>query len=87
MALTIVINAFLGYLFVLFVNHIVDLFNELNNFFLGGMIVLIGFNLFYVIARRAMPNSNLTFTHPLNLIGVVSFMGIILLHVFVINLI
>lgn len=51
---TIAINLFLGYLWILFINHIIDVVNKLNNtFIVSGIIIVTGTALMGIIAFAA----------------------------------
>ncbi|MFD1779080.1 hypothetical protein ACFSFW_10415 [Fredinandcohnia salidurans] len=55
-SLSIILNAFLGYLWVLFINHIIEIANSMNNtLIIGGLIIIIGSGLFWEIVKRVAP--------------------------------
>ncbi|MCI1593523.1 hypothetical protein [Heyndrickxia oleronia] len=88
MVLSIVLNLFLGYLWILFSDHIVSKVNLMNNtFIIGGLILLIGTLLFLEIAQRITPFNNYKFTHPVKLVGYASFGLIVVFHLLVFNII
>lgn len=88
MLLSIVLNLFLGYLWILFTDHIVSKVNLINNtFIIGGLILLIGTLLFLEIAQRITPFNKYKFTHPVKLVGNASFVLILVFHFLVFNII
>lgn len=77
-ALSIILNAFLGYLYVVFIFHIVDIANNMNNVFVfGGIIIILGTSLFFEIVRRVSPFNEYNKTHPINIVGSTSFIGMV----------
>lgn len=87
-ALAIILNAFLGYLWILFINHIVRIANSMENtFIVGGLIILMGTTLFFEIVRRVTPFNEYKFTHPVKLAGVVSFVAVVVVDLLLLNLI
>lgn len=86
--LSIVLHLFIGYLWILFVDHVVSIANSVNNtFIVGGLIILIGFTLFWEVVRRIAPFNEYKVTHPVKLIGYASFIAVIVVHLYVVNLI
>ena len=84
----ILLNAFLGYLWVLFIDHIIGVVNLLDQVFLvGGFIILIGSILFWEILKRVTPFNEEKFTHPIKITGFVSFGTVVVIHLFAINII
>ncbi|MEK3988468.1 hypothetical protein [Robertmurraya sp. FSL R5-0851] len=87
-ALSIILNAFLGYLWILFIDHIVRVANSMENtFIVGGLIILIGTTLFWEIVKRVTPFNEYKFTHPVKLAGFISFGVVVVVNLFVLNLI
>jgi hypothetical protein len=77
-ALSIILNAFLGYLYVVFIIHIVDIANNMNNVFVfGGIFIVLGTTLFFEIVRRVSPFNEYKKTHPINIVGSSSFIGMV----------
>jgi hypothetical protein len=88
LALSIILNAFLGYLWILFIDHIVNVANSMGNtFIVGGLIILIGTALFWEIVNRVTPFNEYKITHPVKLAGVISFGLVVFVNFFVLNLI
>jgi hypothetical protein len=86
--LSIVLNAFLGYLWILFIEHIVSIANSMDNvFIIGGIVIIIGSTLFMEIVKRVTPFNQYKFTHPVKLTGFVSFGLVVIVHVFIVNII
>ncbi|MFH5836729.1 hypothetical protein ACHAL6_11715 [Proteiniclasticum sp. C24MP] len=87
-ALSIILNAFLGYLWLLFIDHIVRVANSMENtFIVGGLIILIGTALFWEIVNRVTPFNKYKITHPVKLAGFISFGLVVVVDLFVLNLI
>ena len=87
-ALSIMLNLFLGYLWIIFTDHIVSIANSMNNsFVVGGLIILAGTFLFWEIAGRIRPFHDYKITHPVKLAGFASFAAVIAVHLFVVNLV
>lgn len=87
-ALSMLLNGFLGYLWVLFITQIIQIANSLNNtFFVGGLIIIIGSGLFWEIVKRVAPYNEYKFTHPVKITGFISFTIVVVTHLFVVNLI
>ncbi|WNF38331.1 hypothetical protein RJD24_07870 [Bacillaceae bacterium IKA-2] len=79
--LSIILNAFLAYLWILFINHIVNLVNSMNNsFIVGALLIGVGSALFFEIVGRVTPFSQYKFPHPLKLTGVASFVLVVAVH-------
>ncbi|WP_043929803.1 hypothetical protein [Bacillus sp. EB01] len=77
--LSIILNAFLGYLWILFVDHIVGIANSMENvFFIGGIIIVIGTFLFFEIVKRITPFNEYKNTHPIKLAGFTSFLLVVI---------
>lgn len=88
LALSIILNAFLGYLWILFIDHIVNVANSMENtFIVGGLIILIGTALFWEIVNRVTPFNKYKITHPVKLAGFISFTLVVVVDLFVLNLI
>ena len=86
--LSIVLNAFLGYLWILFINHIVNFANSMNNsFVVGGLIVVLGTVLFFEIVHRVTPFNQYKLTHPIKITGIVSFVSVAAIHLLGFNLV
>jgi hypothetical protein len=87
-SLTIVLNAFLAYLWIIFINHIVNLVNSMNNSFIAGAIIIgIGTLLFFEIVHRVTPFKQFKLTHPIRITGVSSFALVLIIHFFGFNLV
>lgn len=83
---TIVINLFLGYLWILFINHVVDVVNKLNNtFIVSGIIIVTGTALMGIIVKRV--TNDFKVTHLIKWTGIISFFLVVFIHVFVVNLV
>ncbi|WP_433750739.1 hypothetical protein [Falsibacillus pallidus] len=88
LALSITLNAFLGYLWILFIDHIVRVANSLENtYIVGGLIILIGTILFWGIIKRVNPYNEYKFTHPIIVAGFISFGAVVIVNLYVLNLI
>ncbi|WP_036704471.1 hypothetical protein [Paenibacillus sp. OSY-SE] len=85
--LSIVIHAFLGYLWVLFVEHVLGLANSMDNMILGGLILLLGTYLFWFTVNRITPFNSYKLTHPAKVAGVISFGVVVIVLVFVCKII
>jgi hypothetical protein len=78
--ISIILNAFLGYLWVIFNNHIIKVANSMDNVFVvGGIIIVIGTLLFWEIVRRIAPFNEYKNTHPIKIVGFASFVIVALL--------
>ena len=86
-ALSIVIHAFLGYLWVLFVEHVLGLANSMDNMISGGLILLLGTYLFWFTVNRIAPFNSYKLTHPAKVAGVISFGVVVIVLVFVCKII
>lgn len=87
-ALSIILNAFLGYLWILFIDHIFRVANSMENtFIVGGLIILIGTALFWEIVNRVTPFNKYKITHPVKLAGYISFCLVVVVDSFVLSLI
>lgn len=64
-ALSIFIHAFLGYLWVLFIDHVWGFANSMDNMILSGLILLLGTFLFGFIVNRITPFNSYKRTHLL----------------------
>lgn len=85
-ALSIILNAFLGYLWILFMDHIVRVANSMENtFIVGGLIILVGTALFWEIINRVTPFNEYKITHPVKLAGFISFCLVVVVNLFVLN--
>ncbi len=89
LSLSIVLNLFLGYLFVLFVDHIVHSVNSINNyrFIIGVPIILVGTALFFEIVKRVTPFNKYKLPHPVKIAGIASFGVVVFVHLFVLSLV
>ncbi|MDV2582367.1 hypothetical protein [Alkalibacillus haloalkaliphilus] len=73
-ALAILLYAFLGYLLTIFISHLVNFANTINNTLLvGGVVIFVGVILFGEITRRIAPFNQYKFSHPLKITCVASF--------------
>lgn len=84
---SIIIGAFLGYLWLIFITHIVEFANSTSNVFVGALIILSGTGLFYEIANKAIPQNENKKLNPLKVLGYTSFASVILIHFLIVNLI
>ncbi|MDT8978461.1 hypothetical protein ABN764_07455 [Paenibacillaceae sp. P-4] len=84
--LSIVIYAFLGYLWVIFVKHINSIANSMNHIS-GGLILFVGALLFWMTVNRISPFNTYKQTHPAKVIGAITFIAIVLIQVYVYNLV
>lgn len=88
LALSIILNAFLGYLWIVFIDHIASVANSMENtFIVGGLLILIGTALFWEIVNRVTPFNEYKITHPVKLAGVIAFGLVVFVNFFVLNLI
>ncbi|WP_260471829.1 hypothetical protein [Bacillus sp. HMF5848] len=86
MGLSVVLNAFLGYLWILFVDNIVSVASTIDNaFIVGGIIIVIGTTLFGEIVRRTTRFDEYKFTHPVKLIGFLSFGSVVIINLTIFN--
>ncbi|MCY9515281.1 hypothetical protein [Paenibacillus apiarius] len=82
-ALSIVIHAFLGYLWVLFVDHAWGIANSMDNMILGGLILLLGTYLFWFTINRITPFNSYQLTQPVKIAGIISFGLVVIVLVLV----
>ncbi|MBN3524487.1 hypothetical protein [Paenibacillus apiarius] len=82
-ALSIVIHAFLGYLWVLFVDHVWGIANSMDNMILSGLILLLGTFLYGHIVNRITPFNSYQLTHPVKIAGIISFGLVVIVLVLV----
>lgn len=86
--LSIVLNAFLGYLWIIFINHIVNFANSMNNsFVVGALIIGLGTVLFSQIVHRVTPFNQYKLAHPIKITGIVSFVSVVAIHLLGFNLV
>lgn len=85
--MSVLLNAFLGYLWILFIDHIVVVANSLDNFVFGVLIIIGGTTLFWEIVKRVTPLNEYQNRHPVKIAGFVSFGIVIAVNLFVFNLI
>ncbi|WP_232718693.1 hypothetical protein [Bacillus sp. FJAT-45037] len=79
--LSIVLNAFLAYLWILFINHSVNLVNSMSNSFLVGAIILgLGTAIFFEIFHRITPYYKYKLSHPIKMVGISSFVVVVAVH-------
>ncbi|MGG4411507.1 hypothetical protein ABER75_22785 [Niallia taxi] len=68
--ISIVLNLFLGYLWIIFVNHMVAIANSFpNTLIFGGFFILLGTFLFWEIVNRITPFNTYKFNHPVRITG------------------
>jgi len=79
--LSVILNAFLGYLWVLFTSHVIGMANSMDNVLVGGVLILFGTYLFMEIFQRVTPYHQLKSTHPVKIIGFSSFVVVVLANV------
>ncbi|MEH7445072.1 hypothetical protein V7201_22460 [Bacillus sp. JJ1122] len=87
LVMSVLLNAFLGYLWILFIDHIVVVANSLDNFFVGGLIIIGGTTLFWEIVKRVTPLNEYQNRHFVKIAGFVSFGIVVAVNLFVFNLI
>jgi hypothetical protein len=73
----IILNAFIGYLWVLFAKQMYSVADSMHNAFFGWIIIFIGTGLFWTIERRILPFQEYKRTHPVKIVGGVSFLTVI----------
>jgi hypothetical protein len=86
LTLAVILNAFLGYLWLLFMNHILNLTESLDNVAFKAMVFLVGTMLFGEIVRRITPFHEYKFTHPIRIAGICSCLVVVFIGVFIIDL-
>lgn len=87
-SLSIVLNAFLAYLWILFINHSVNIVNSINNSFIAGAIMIgVGTALFFEIVHRVTPFIKYKLSHPIKITGVASFLIVVAVHFLGFNLV
>lgn len=79
---SIVIHGFLGYLWVLFITHIVNVANSMDYMIARSLLILAGTFLFWWIVNRITPFHSYKFTHPAKIAGIISLLLVVLLQVF-----
>ncbi|BFH11955.1 hypothetical protein WJ0W_000203 [Paenibacillus melissococcoides] len=84
---SIVIHGFLGYLWVLFITHVVNVANSMEYMIAGSLLILAGALLFWWIVNRITPFHSYKFTHPAKIAGIISFVLVTLLQVFGFNMV
>ena len=77
-ALSVIIYAFLGYLWVLFSERMVSIANATGNMLIGGLLLSVGTLLFFSIVNQIAPFHNYKLTHPTRLVGAASFLIVVL---------
>jgi len=87
LVMSVLLNAFLGYLWILFIDHIIVVANSLDNFVLGVMIMIGGTTLFWEIVKRVSPFNEYQNRHPVKIAGFVSFGIVVAVNLLVFNLI
>jgi hypothetical protein len=85
--LSIILYAFLGYLWILFMQHIYKTAYSMHNVFFGGLTIIIGTLLFWEIEKRITPFNEYEKNHPVKIIGVVSFLTVVFVNFFVVKFI
>jgi hypothetical protein len=86
-ALSVILNAFLGYLWLLFMNHILFVTESLDNAIFKAIIIILGTTLFGEIVGRITPFHEYKFTHPLKLVGFVSCLVVVFIGVFMFDMV
>lgn len=86
LTLSIVLHLFLAYLWILFVTHNIGLQNESGNV-LYIAIVVVGTLLFGALVQRLKPLSEYKFTHPVRLAGIATFVCVVVVDLFLLNLV
>lgn len=86
-ALSIILYAFLGYLWCIFINHIVAFANSLDHTLLiGGPIIVIGTLLFIEIFHRIAPFNEYKTSHPVKIAGIISYGLVVIVYLSVQNI-
>ncbi len=86
--LTIVLNAFLAYLWILFINNSVNFVNSMNNsFILGAILIGLGTLLFFEIVHRVTPFKQYKLPHPIRITGIASFALVVAIHFLAFNIV
>jgi hypothetical protein len=78
-AWSIVLNAFLAYLWVLFAKQMYQYADKVHNNILGLVIIGVGTALFWAIENRNMPFKEYNKLHPINLVGTISAIAVVLI--------
>ncbi|QKS70318.1 hypothetical protein FLK61_26530 [Paenalkalicoccus suaedae] len=82
---TVAIHLFLGYLWILFANHV---FIDMNaSVFLQIVLGGAGTFLFGMIFNRITPFAEMKLSNPVRVVGMVAFASVIVVHVFVVSLV
>lgn len=76
--LSVIIHAFLGYLWVLFSERMVSYANAM---FMGWLLLAAGTLLFFDVVHRITPFNTYKLTHPTKIIGFFSFLVVVLVLV------
>lgn len=84
---SIILGAFLGYLWLIFIGTIIDLANSIDNIFIGGLIILLGTGMFYEISDKVIPKNEKKKLAPIKILGYTSFASIVLIHFLIVDLI
>lgn len=79
LALTVILNAFLGYLWLLFMNHILNLTEFIDNVGFKVIFFVLGTTLFGEIVRRITPFHKYKLKHPTKLVGFCSFLIVVII--------
>lgn len=84
---SIILNAFLGYLWILFMNNVLTLTQESENFLVKGLIFILGTYLFAEIVIRNSPYRKYKTTHPVKIVGFASFLSVVIVDLFLYNVV
>lgn len=88
LVISVTLFAFLGYLWLIFIEHIVEIANAMDNVLsFGGITIILGSVLFWEIVKRVSPFNEYKFNHPVKIAGFASFGLVILLNLLVFNFI
>lgn len=79
--LSVIIHAFLGYLWVLFSERMGSYANAMGSWFMGCLLLAAGTLLFFDVVHRITPFNTYKLTHPTKIIGFVSFLVVVLVLV------
>lgn len=83
----VVLYSFLGYVWIIFIDHILGVVKGIDNFFIEVMLISVFITIFFEMANRIAPYHQYKRLHPLKITGYTSFVLIILIHFYGIPLI
>jgi hypothetical protein len=85
--LSVILNAFLGYLWLLFLNHILIVTETLDNVIFRAIVIILGTTLSGEIVGRITPFDKYKLTHPIKLVGFSSCLVMVFVGAFIFNLV